>query len=77
LKGGEIVKRIKALPHLVMLYAHRMLKVVQMITLDFEQHIATTDQEQERAVEKFFEVLEVLEVLDDMIEQAKAEVFEK
>jgi hypothetical protein len=77
LKGGEIVKRIKALPHLVMLYAHRMLKVVQMITLDFEQHIATTDQEQDRAVEKFFEVLEVLEVLDDMIEQAKAEVFEK
>jgi hypothetical protein len=77
LKGGEIVKRIKALPHLVMLYAHKMVKVVQMITLDFEQHIATTDQEQDRAVEKFFEVLEVLEVLDDMIEQAKAEVFEK
>jgi hypothetical protein len=77
LKGGEIVKRIKALPHLVMLYAHKMVKVVQMVTLDFEQHIATTDQEQDRAVEKFFEVLEVLEVLDDMIEQAKAEVFEK
>jgi hypothetical protein len=77
LKGGEIVKRIKALPHLVMLYAHKMVKVVQMVTLDFEQHIATTDQEQDRAVEKFFEVLEVLEILDDMIEQAKAEVFEK
>ena len=71
------MKRIKALPHLVMLYAHRMLKVVQMVALDFEQNIATTDQEQDRAVEKFFEVLEVLEVLDDMIEQAKAEVFEK
>jgi hypothetical protein len=77
LKGGEIVKRIKALPHLVMLYAHKMVKVVQMVTLDFEQHIATTDQEQDRAIEKFFEVLEVLEVLDDMIDQAKAEVFEK
>lgn len=77
MKGGEIVKRIKALPHLVMLYAHRILKVVQMVALDFEQNIATTDQEQDRAIEKFFEVLEVLEVLDDMIEQAKAEVFEK
>jgi hypothetical protein len=77
LKGGEIVKRIKALPRLVMLYAHRIVKAVQMVALDFEQHIATTDQEQDRAVEKFFEVLEVLEVLDDMIEQAKAEVCEK
>ena len=77
MKGGEIVKRIKALPRLVMLYAHKMVKVVQMVALDFEQNIATTDQEQDRAVEKFFEVLEVLEVLDDMIDQAKAEVFEK
>lgn len=77
MKGGEIVKRIKALPRLVMLYAHKMVKVAQMVALDFEQNIATTDQEQDRAIQKFFEVLEVLEVLDDMIDQAKAEVFEK
>lgn len=73
----RFLKAIKALARLVSLYGQKVIKAVQVMMIHFEEIAAVTDQEQERMTDQLRQLLEVMDVLDEMIDQAKAEVFEK
>lgn len=68
---------IKALARLVGLYGQKAIKVLQVAMIHFEEIAAVTDKKQEQLTDQLRQVLEVMDVLDEMIDQAKAEVFEK
>ena len=68
---------IKAVARLVGLYGQRAVKVLQIMMVHFEEIAAATDQQQEKLTDQLTQLIEVLEILDEMIDQAKGEITNK
>ena len=68
---------IKGVARLVGLYGQRVVKVLQVMMLHFEEIAAVTDQQQEELTDQLRQLLEVMDVLDEMIDQAKGEIMNK
>ena len=68
---------IKGVARLVGLYGQRVVKVLQVMMIHFEEIAAVTDQQQEELTDQLRQLLEVMDLLDSMIEQSKADLFEK
>ena len=73
----RVVEVIKAVARLVGLYGQRAVKVLQIMMVHFEEIAAATDQQQEKLTDQLTQLIEVLEILDEMIEQAKGEIMNK
>lgn len=73
----RFLKTVKALARLVGLYGQRVIKVLQVALIHFEEIAAVTEQQHDQLTDQLRQVLEIMDVLDEMIDQAKAEVFEK
>lgn len=63
MKGGEIVERflkaIKALARLVGLYGQRVIKVLQVALIHFEEIAAVTDQQQEHLTDQLLSLIHI------------------
>lgn len=68
---------IKGVARLVGLYGQKAVKVLQVMMVHFEEIAAVTDQQHEALTDQLRQLLEVCEVLDEMIEQAKGEITNK
>ena len=68
---------IKGVARLVGLYGQRAVKVLQIMMVHFEEIAAATDQQQEKLTDQLTQLIEVLEILDEMIDQAKGEITNK
>ena len=68
---------IKGVARLVGLYGQKAMKVLQIMMVHFEEIAAVTDQQQEKLTDQLYQLIEVCEVLDEMIEQAKGEITNK
>lgn len=73
----RFLKAIKVLARLVGLYGQKVIKVLQVAMIHFEEIAVVTDKQHEELTDQLRQLLEVIEVIDEMIDQAKAEVFEK
>ena len=73
----RVVEVIKAVARLVGLYGQRAVKVLQIMMVHFEEIAAATDQQQEKLTDQLTQLIEVLEILDEMIDQAKGEIMNK
>ena len=78
LKGGDIVaEKIKLVGNLIKLYLQKGIKVLQIMLIHFEEIVAHTEQEVTELSEQLKEVLETKELIQNMIEELKTEVFKK
>lgn len=68
---------IKGVARLVGLYGQKVVKVLQIAMIHFEEIAAVTDQQHENLTDQLRQLLEVIEVLDEMIDQAKGEITNK
>ena len=68
---------IKGVARLVGLYGQRVIKVLQVMMVHFEEIAAVTDQQHEELTDQLRQVLEVIDELDKMVEQAKSEITNK
>ena len=68
---------IKGVARLVGLYGQKAVKVLQVMMIHFEEIAAVTDQQQEELTDQLRQVLEVIDELDKMVEQAKSEIMNK
>ena len=68
---------IKAVARLVGLYGQRAIKVLEIAMIHFEEIAAVTEQQQEQLTDQLRQVLEVIDVLDEMIDNAKSEITNK
>lgn len=73
----RLINIIRAIARLVGLYGQRVIRVLQVMLIHFEEIAAITEQRHEQLTDELRQVLEVIDLIDDMIEQAKAEIFEK
>ena len=73
----RLIQIIKAVARLVGLYGQRAVKVLQIMMVHFEEIAAATDQQQEKLTDQLTQLIEVLEILDEMIDQAKGEIMNK
>ena len=78
LKGGDIVaEKIRLIGNLVVLYLQKAIKALQIMLIHFEEIVAHTEQEVSELSDQLKDVLETKELIQDMIEQLKEEVFKK
>lgn len=68
---------IKGVARLVGLYGQRVIKVLQVMMIHFEEIAAVTDQQHEELTDQLRQLLEVMEVIDEMVEQTKGEITNK
>ena len=73
----RLMQIIKGVARLVGLYGQRAVKVLQIMMVHFEEIAAATDQQQEKLTDQLTQLIEVLEILDEMIDQAKGEITNK
>ena len=77
MRGGDIVERIRLAGDLIVLYLQKAIKALQIMLIHFEEIVAHTEQEVSELSEQLKDVLETKELIQDMIEQLKEEVFKK
>ena len=77
LKGGDSVERIRLAGDLVVLYLQKAIKALQIMLIHVEEIVAHTEEEVSDLAEQLKDVLETKELIQDMIEQLKEEVFKK
>ena len=78
LKGGDIVaEKIRLIGNLVSLYLQKAIKALQIMLIHFEEIIAHTEAEADELSHNLQDVIETKELIQDMIEQLKEEVFKK
>ena len=78
LKGGDIVaEKIRLIGNLVVLYLQKAIKALQIMLIHFEEIVAHTESEANELSQSLQDVLETKELIQDMIEQLKEEVFKK
>lgn len=78
LKGGDIVaEKIRLIGNLVVLYLQKAIKALQIMLIHFEEIVAHTESEANELSQNLQDVLETKELIQDMIEQLKEEVFKK
>ena len=68
---------IKGVARLVGLYGQKAVKVLQVMMIHFEEIAAVTDKQHEELTDQLRQVLEVIDELDKMVEQAKSEITNK
>ena len=73
----RFIQIIQGVARLVGLYGQRAVKVLQVMMIHFEEIAVVTDQQQEELTDQLRQILEVMDVLDEMIDQAKGEIFNK
>lgn len=72
-----MVEKIKLVGNLIKLYLQKGIKVLQIMLIHFEEIVAHTEQEVSELSEQLKEVLETKELIQNMIEELKTEVFKK
>lgn len=72
-----MVKKIKLVGNLIKLYLQKGIKALQIMLIHFEEIVAHTEQEITELSEQLKEVLETKELIQNMIEELKTEVFKK
>lgn len=77
LRGGDSVERLRLAGDLIVLYLQKAIKALQIMLIHFEEIVAHTEQEVSELSEELKDVLETKELIQDMIEQLKEEVFKK
>lgn len=77
MKGGDIVERIRLVGDLIVLYLQKAIKALQIMLIHVEEIVAHTEEEVSDLAEQLKDVLETKELIQDMIEQLKEEVFKK
>lgn len=77
MKGGDIVERIRLVGDLIVLYLQKAIKALQIMLIHVEEIVAHTEEEVSDLTEQLKDVLETKELIQDMIEQLKEEVFKK
>lgn len=71
------MERIKLAADLVVLYLQKAIKALQIILIHFEEIVAHTEEETLELSKELKDLLETKELIQDMIEQLKEEVFKK
>ena len=69
--------KIRLAGDLVVLYLQKAIRALQIMLIHFEEIIARTEEEAHELSEQLKDVLETKELIQDMIEQLKEEVFKK
>ena len=69
--------KIRLAGDLVVLYLQKAIRALQIMLIHFEEIIARTEEETHELSEQLKDVLETKELIQDMIEQLKEEVFKK
>ena len=69
--------KIRLAGDLVVLYLQKAIRALQIMLIHFEEIIARTEEETYELSEQLKDVLETKELIQDMIEQLKEEVFKK
>ena len=69
--------KIRLAGDLVVLYLQKAIRALQIMLIHFEEIIARTEEEAHELSEQLKDVLEKKELIQDMIEQLKEEVFKK
>lgn len=78
LKGGDIVaEKIRMIGNLVSLYLQKAIKALQIMLIHFEEIVAHTEAEAAELSQNLKDVIETKELIQDMIEQLKEEIFRK
>ena len=71
------MERLRLAGNLIILYLQKTIKALQIMLIHFEEIAAHTEQEVSELSEQLKDVLETKELIQDMIEQLKEEVFKK
>ena len=77
MRGGDIVERIRLAGDLIVLYLQKAIKALQIMLIHFEEIVVHTEEEVSDLTDQLKDVLETKELIQDMIEQLKEEVFKK
>ena len=72
-----MAEKIRMIGSLVVLYLQKAIKALQIMLIHIEEIVAHTEQEAEDLSEQLKDILETKELIQDMIEQLKEEVFKK
>ena len=72
-----MAEKIRLVGNLISLYLQKAIKALQIMLIHFEEIVAHTEQEVSDLSENLKDVLETKELIQDMIEQLKEEVFGK
>ena len=72
-----MAEKIRLVGNLVSLYLQKAIKALQIMLIHVEEIIAHSEQEAQELSQNLKDVLETKELIQDMIEQLKEEVFGK
>ena len=72
-----MAEKIRLIGNLVSLYLQKAIKALQIMLLHFEEIVAHSEQEAQELSQNLKDALETKELIQDMIEQLKEEVFKK
>ena len=72
-----MAEKIRLIGNLVSLYLQKAIKALQIMLLHFEEIVAHSEQEAQELSQNLKDALETKELIQDMIEQLKEEVFRK
>ena len=72
-----MAEKIRLIGNLVSLYLQKAIKALQIMLLHFEEIVAHSEQEAQELSQNLKDALETKELIQDMIEQLKEEVFGK
>ena len=72
-----MAKKIKLVGNLIKLYLQKGIAALQIMLIHFEEIVAHTEQEITDLSEQLKEVLKTKELIQNMIEELKTEVFKK
>ena len=76
-KEVSSVERIRLVGDLIVLYLQKAIKALQIMLIHFEEIVAHTESEANELSQNLQDVLETKELIQDMIDQLKEEVFKK
>lgn len=71
------MERLRLAGNLIILYLQKAIKALQIMLIHFEEIMARTEEEVKELSDQLKDVLETKELIQDMIEQLKEEVFKK
>ena len=72
-----MAEKIRLVGNLISLYLQKGIKALQIMLIHFEKIVAHSEQEAQELSQNLKDVLETKELIQDMIEQLKEEVFGK
>ena len=71
------MERLRLAGDLIVLYLQKAIKALQIMLIHFEEIVAHTESEANELSQNLQDVLETKELIQDMIDQLKEEVFKK